>query len=192
MNYQNQARKGQFQFPPSAKNKPITGLSGSYQGQSYPFQRKPSNEGFFKDKKAHAPYSDPQRQVDVPVNEPEFSKSALQNFQVSTVNHDNAPFRRTQSARQARDQQNLPTNLGARGAICRLCDVQGHSLNFCTRYRTGEQRLEQCVARKMCIHCTSVQHSSSECKGVTNCLPYACKRCASRDHISALCCNASS
>ena len=64
---------------------------------------------------------------------------------------------------------------------CKFCNAN-HSMLKCTRYATYDSRVARCKVLKLCVHCSSLKHSS--CKKP---LDFECYSCKSRDHISALC-----
>lgn len=113
----------------------------------------------------------------------EFSRSSLQNFQQTSQQ---LPLRRTHSNRGPKTVRST-IDQGSKGTKCRLCDMLGHSLTFCTRYKTSAEKLQQCRARNLCTYCTSGQHIAADCKGANNALPFKCSSCSLNRHITALC-----
>ena len=70
---------------------------------------------------------------------------------------------------------------------CKFCRVTGHSMLRCSKYNTIQQRKRICEELKLCIHCSSSKHKSSECLGLSNKLTFSCNKCSKKSHISALC-----
>ena len=76
---------------------------------------------------------------------------------------------------------------GALVLHCRFCNLDGHSNLYCTTYDTYEKRKDRCLFLGLCLHCTSLKHSTNDCYGKLNKLYNPCRFCKSYQHVGAMC-----
>ena len=70
---------------------------------------------------------------------------------------------------------------------CRLCNIDGHTSVYCSKYIKVEDRINQCKTLGLCTRCTSNNHAADACPGKLNKLHRACRFCHKNDHVSTLC-----
>ena len=86
--------------------------------------------------------------------------------------------------------ENFATNsdgLNAYKPHCKFCNLEGHSMAGCSKYKNHTARISRCKELKLCTHCSSNKHTSDDCYGKNNKLSFPCKTCQSKKHIGALC-----
>ena len=76
---------------------------------------------------------------------------------------------------------------GALVLHCRFCNLDGHSNLYCTTYDTYEKIKDRCSNLGLCLHCTSLKHSTDACYGKQNKLYNPCRFCKSNQHVGAMC-----
>ena len=101
----------------------------------------------------------------------EESKSTLQNFKTTT------------SAKVDNQNKNKEEIV----KFCKFCNVNGHSMVFCQKYKTLDSRINRCKELKLCQNCSSGKHNLDECPGKNDNLTYPCFFCKNKSHISAFC-----
>ena len=62
------------------------------------------------------------------------------------------------------DLQNFTPTASAVG--CKLCTLQGHSMNKCTIYHSYEARVERCKKMRLCTACASSKQEGENCPGL--------------------------
>ena len=70
---------------------------------------------------------------------------------------------------------------------CKFCNKEGHSMLFCTNYKTIEARQKRLRELQLCELCSNAYHKTSDCNGNQDKLKYACSKCHSFKHIPAVC-----
>ena len=80
-----------------------------------------------------------------------------------------------------------PSNEQSRSRFCKFCVSHGHSMTYCTRFKTVDARKARCKELRLCAFCSSNKHTNEECPGKENKLSFPCYFCNSNAHITALC-----
>ena len=82
--------------------------------------------------------------------------------------------------------ENFATNAG-KYLHCRLCNIDGHKISYCTKYPNVLSRKARCRELNLCILCSSAKHKSEDCPGNLNKLSFQSEECKTRRHITPLC-----
>ena len=83
--------------------------------------------------------------------------------------------------------ENFATNAGKYNLLCRLCNIDGHKISYCTKYPNVLPRKARYRELNLSILCFSAKHKSEDCPGNLNKLPFQCEECKTRKHITPLC-----
>ena len=71
---------------------------------------------------------------------------------------------------------------------CILCDMNSHKLNSCKKYSSFEEwKKKRREKLNLCSKYTRRKHKNEDCPGRKNWFHFACLKCNSKCHISALC-----
>ena len=70
---------------------------------------------------------------------------------------------------------------------CKFCNKEGHSMLYCTKFKTVEAHQRRLRELNLCEICSNAFHKTSECQGNLNKLKYACSKCSSFRHKPAVC-----
>ncbi len=99
---------------------------------------------------------------------------ALENFQVAS---------------QSKETENVVmyANKDSKTKACKFCNLSGHTMNKCTRYKTVKERCNRLEELNLCNKCSSDKHKTNACPGNENKLFFECFYCKTKQHISAVC-----